>query len=312
MGRGHSPLLRAPLSLLGRPRSVPETVDPEMTGTVLRGTQTSVPPSPGEGRGLFPPLSPLTSGSTAPTFSIKEQFPSSLGLSRQVLIVSDALLPHTQTRGMNLPLNTVELRDVLLPRTPLNSLWDWEDQVSADSTSLQLVSTSGRYASRVVPPFLSQLPHRGYVGNRSVDPACTEAGGVVSAAQPVLLAYPDGLARLRNSVCQAPSQVQRRPFYIGPNGQGCLCPACRDCGPLGEGCNIACPSSRDEFGFLQSLFHRTQEVTANPGSASLESVPAQAYVQDADAETHPFLHSTPGLVCRYRPEGRILSCLDSA
>ncbi len=139
MGRGHSPLLRAPLSLLGRPRSVPETVDPEMTGTVLRGTQTSVPPSPGEGRGLFPPLSPLTSGSTAPTFSIKEQFPSSLGLSRQVLIVSDALLPHTQTRGMNLPLNTVELRDVLLPRTPLNSLWDWEDQVSADSSSLSLL-----------------------------------------------------------------------------------------------------------------------------------------------------------------------------
>lgn len=91
---GRSPLLRAPLSLLGRPRSVPETVDPEMTGTVLQGTQTSVPPSPGEGRGIFPPLLPLTSGSTAPTFSIKEQFPSSLGLSRQVLIVSDSDSGH--------------------------------------------------------------------------------------------------------------------------------------------------------------------------------------------------------------------------
>ncbi|XP_016332700.1 diablo homolog, mitochondrial-like [Sinocyclocheilus anshuiensis] len=83
-----------------------------------------------------------------------------------------------ETRGTISPLNTLELQDALLPRTPLTFLRDREDL----------------------------LPLHGYVGNRSVDSACTEAGGMASAAQPVSLAYPDGPARLRDSVRQAPSQ----------------------------------------------------------------------------------------------------------
>ncbi len=73
--------------------------------------------------------------------------------------------------------------------------------------------------------------------------------------------------------------------------------------------NRACPSSRDEFGFLQSLFHHAQAVGYSQ-SWSLEPVPAQASAQDANAEAHYLLHSTQGLVCSYRPEEQMLSCLE--
>ncbi len=40
-----------------------------------------------------------------------------------------------------------------------------------------------------------------------------------------------------------------------------------------------------------------QGPSTNPGSASLESGPAQASVQDVDAEVHYQMHPAPGLVC---------------
>ncbi len=132
------------------------------------------------------------------------------------------------------------------------------------------------------------------------------------AAQPDSLAHAHNSTRLRDSVRQATSQVQRRSRDVGGSPER-PCLARGDCCPPGKGCNRAGPSSRDEAGVLQPLLHRTQErwwPSANPGSASLEPGFAQAPVQDADAQAHDQMHSAPGLVCSDRPEGRLLSCFD--
>ncbi len=103
------------------------------------------------------------------------------------------------------------------------------------------------------------------------------------AAQPVSLAHAHNSTRLRDSVRQATSQVQRRSRDVGGSPER-PCLARGDCCPPGKGCNRAGPSSRDEAGDLQALLHRTQErwwPSANPGSASLEPGFAQAPVQDA-------------------------------
>ncbi len=44
--------------------------------------------------------------------------------------------------------------------------------------------------------------------------------------------------------------------------------------------------------------------------ASPEPSPAQAPVQDADAQAHDQMHPAPGLVGSDRPEGCLLSCFD--
>ncbi len=69
-------------------------------------------------------------------------------------------------------------------------------------------------------------------------------------------------------------------------------------------------------GFAQQ-FSAVQKQTesdqsTNPGSASLEPGPAQAPVQDADAQVHDQMHPAPGLVCSDRPEECMLSCFDSS
>ncbi len=132
------------------------------------------------------------------------------------------------------------------------------------------------------------------------------------AAQPVSLAHAHNSTRLRDSVHQATSQVQRRSRDVGGSPER-PCLARGDCCPPGKGCNRAGPSSRDEAGVLQPLLHRTQErwwSSDNPGSASLEPGFAQAPIQDADAQVHDQMHSAPGLVCSDRPEGHLLSRFD--
>ncbi len=132
------------------------------------------------------------------------------------------------------------------------------------------------------------------------------------AAQPVSLAHTHNSTRLRDSVRQATSQVQRRSRDVGGSPER-PCLAQGDCCPPGKGCNQAGPSSRDEAGVLQPLPHRTQErwwPSANPGSVSLEPGFAQAPVQDADAQAHDQMHSAPGLVGSDRPEGCLLSRFD--
>ncbi len=161
---------------------------------------------------------------------------------------------------------------------------------------------SERRAFCTIQLYSPSLHHRGYA-DCAVGATCTASGG---------MAHAHNSTRLRDSVCQATSQVQRRSRDFG----GCperSCLARGDCCPPGKGCNRAGPSSRDEAGVLQPLLHRTQErrwSLANPGSASLEPGPAQAPVQDADAQAHDQMHPAPGLVCSDRPEGCLLSCFD--
>ncbi len=92
----------------------------------------------------------------------------------------------------------------------------------------------------------------------AVGAACIASGGVAHAAQPVSLAHAHNSTRLRDSVRQATSQVQRRSRDAGgsPERPGL---ARGDCCPPGKGRNRAGPSSQKEAGVLQPLLHRTQE-----------------------------------------------------
>ncbi len=120
-------------------------------------------------------------------------------------------------------------------------------------------------------PYSLSLHHHRYV-DCAVGAACTASGGVAHAAQPVSLAHAHNSTRLRDSVRQATSQVQRRSRDVGGSPER-PCLARGDCCPPGKGCNRVGPSSRNEAGVLQPLLHRTQErwwPSANPGSASLE------------------------------------------
>ncbi len=162
-----------------------------------------------------------------------------------------------------------------------------------------------------IHPYSLSLHHHRYV-DCAVGAACTVSGGVAHADQPVSLAHAHNSTRLRDSVRQTTSQVQRRSRDVGGSPER-PCLARWDCCAPDKGCNRAGLSSRDEAGVLQPLLHRTQErwwPSANPGSASLEPGFAQAPVQDADGQAHDQMHSAPGLVCSDRPEGRLLSCFD--
>ncbi len=132
------------------------------------------------------------------------------------------------------------------------------------------------------------------------------------AAQPVSLAHAHNSTRLRDSVRQATSQVQRRSRDVSGSPE-CPCLARGDCCPPGKGCNRDGPSSRDEARILQPSLHRTQErwwPSTNPGSASLEPGFTQAPVPDADAQAHDQMYPAPGLVCSDQPEGHLLSRFD--
>ncbi len=142
----------------------------------------------------------------------------------------------------------------------------------------------GEYASErtafcTIHPYSLSLHHHRYVD-------C--AGGVAHAAQPVSLAHAHNSTRLRDSVRQATSQVQRRSRDVGGSPE-LPCLARGDCCPPGKGRNRAGPSSREEAGVLQPLLHHTQETwwpSTNPGSASFEPGFIQAPVQDADTQAH--------------------------
>ncbi len=92
------------------------------------------------------------------------------------------------------------------------------------------------------------------------------------AAQPVSLAHTHNSTRLRDSVRQVTSQVQRRSRDVGGSPE-------RPCLVRGDCCRAG-PSSRDKAGVLQPLLHRTQErwwPSTNPGSASFNTA-AVSYI----------------------------------
>lgn len=171
----------------------------------------------------------------------------------------------------------------------------------------------GRYASHAGAVCSTTLPHCGYACS-PLDPAGLVPGSLARAPQAFPLAHPDAQARLRDSVRPASPQVSGCPRDDG--GQRCPCHARGGRDPAGKGRDRADrASSRHEVRLLQPLLHSTQEdrwVTANPGPACLEPSSAQTPIQDANAQAHFRMHSSDGLVCSDRPEGRVLSCLHSS
>ncbi len=168
-----------------------------------------------------------------------------------------------------------------------------------------------RAAFCTIQLYSPSLHHRRYV-DCTAGATCAASGSVACAAQSVSLAHAHNSTRLRDSVRQATSQVQRRSRDFGGSSER-SCLARGDCCPPGKGCNRAGPSSRDEAGVLQPLLHRTQErrwSSTNPGFATPEPGPAQAHIQDVDAQAYNQMHTAPGLVCSDRPEGCLLSCFD--
>ncbi len=166
------------------------------------------------------------------TFSKKEQFPFPPDYQACGPTVSDALPPHSRLRC---PLSPVA------KRLPLHA--------SLASPPGDMGSSAVMCQNAMPSAPSNMTPHR---CTTTVSHWCHSLGVWERGlhCQPVPLAHSGSLTRLRDSVDQATPQVQwySRDFGGSPR---CLCLARGDCCPIGEGCNQACPSSRDEAGVLQ-------------------------------------------------------------
>ncbi len=165
---------------------------------------------------------------------------------------------------------------------------------TATDFALRATKVTARSLRKAMSTMVVQERHR-YV-DCAVGAACTVSGGVAYAAQPVSLAHVHNSTRLRDSVRQATSQVQRRSRDVGGSPKR-PCLAREDCSPPGKGCNRADPSSREEAGVLQPLLHRTQEScwpSTNPGSASFE---LQAMSTMVVQDHHRYVDCAVGAAC---------------
>ncbi len=254
---------------------------------------------------MFPFISvpPLAQGSAAPTYSKKEQFPFHPGFQVHGSTVCDALPPHSRPRPILPAAKRARFGDAVPPHAPLVSpLWDPGSSAWILQNALPSVPSSS-------------TPLR-----------CTTAGTLIVPLEPLArhleawLALPSPSRWLTRTIRlgYAIQFTRRPPKFSGVlenfgGSSECSCLARGDCCPPGKGCNRAGPSSRDEAGVLQPLLHRTQErrwSSTNPGFATPEPGPAQAPVQDVDAQAYDQMHTAPGLVCSDRPEGCLLSCFD--
>ncbi len=254
---------------------------------------------------MFPFISvpPLAQGSAAPTYSKKEQFPFHPGFKVHGSTVCDALPPHSRPRPILPAAKRARFGDAVPPHAPLASpLWDPGSSAWILQNALPSVPSSS-------------TPLR-----------CTTAGTLIVPLEPLArhleawLALPSPSRWLTRTIRlgYAIQFTRRPPKFSGVlenfgGSSECSCLARGDCCPPGKGCNRAGPSSRDEAGVLQPLLHRTQErrwSSTNPGFATPEPGPAQAPVQDVDAQAYDQMHTAPGLVCSDRPEGCLLSCFD--
>ncbi|KAI2646588.1 Transposon Ty3-G Gag-Pol polyprotein [Labeo rohita] len=103
-GERRCPLLRGPPKPIPADlRGAPDTGSPEMMEAALRGTTTSAPPLPEEGRDLLCVQPPSTYGSAVPTHSQKEHFSTSLGQVPWDLFLSDKMSPRVWTRNQHSP-----------------------------------------------------------------------------------------------------------------------------------------------------------------------------------------------------------------
>ncbi len=119
--------------------------------------------------------------------------------------VCDALPPHSHPRPICQRQESAVRGRSTSPRTSSQSLQGLREFCEDESE---------RRAFCTIQPYSHSLHHCGYV-DCAVGATCTASGGVACAAQPVSLAHAHNSTRLRDSVRQATSQVQRRSRDCG-------------------------------------------------------------------------------------------------
>ncbi len=161
------------------------------------------------------------------TYSKKEQFPFPPGSQVHRMTVCDALLPHSHPRPIFASSQESMVRGrCTSPRTSGQSRLG-PREFGEDA--------SERTAFCTIHPYSLSLHHHRYV-DCAIGAACTASGGVAHAAQPVSLAHAHNSTRLRDSVRQATSQVQRCSRDVGGSPER-PCLARGDCCPPDKGCN---------------------------------------------------------------------------
>ncbi len=188
--------------------SGPDTDNPEMWEPAwfqeMARTAPLLPPKEGRGR-IIHSVPPLAQGPAVPSLSSKNNSLSSEFSGPRVDSVrriASSLSPATHfASGQE---SAVRGRSTS-PRTSSQSLQGLREFCEDESE---------RRAFCTIQPYSHSLHHCGYV-DCAVGATCTASGGVACAAQPVSLAHAHNSTRLRDSVRQATSQVQRRSRDCG-------------------------------------------------------------------------------------------------
>ncbi len=142
----------------------------------------------------------MVQGPAVPTFSKKEPFPFPPGSQVHGTTVCDALLPHSRPRPI-LPAAKSMIRGRYASSRTSGQSRLGHREFGEDASEHTAFCTINSYS-------LSLHHHR--YADCAIGAACTASGGVAQTAQPVLLAHAYNSTRLRDSVRQATSQVQRR------------------------------------------------------------------------------------------------------
>ncbi len=205
-------------------------------------TAPLLPPKEGRGR-IIHSVPPLAQGPAVPTLSSKSNSLSSEFSGPRVDSVrriASSLSPATHfASGQE---SAVRGRSAS-PHTSSQSLQGLREFCEDESE---------RRASCTIQPYSHSLHHCGYV-DCAVGATCTASGGVACAAQPVSLAHAHNSTRLRDSVRQATSQVQRRSRDCGGSSE-CSCLARGDCCPPGKDAIEPVPPAEMKQGFYSPYF----------------------------------------------------------
>ncbi len=219
-------------------------------------TAPLLPPKEGRER-IIHSVPLLAQGPAVPTLSKKEQIPFPPSFQASGLTVCDALPPHSRPRPILPAAKRVRLGDAGPPHAPLASPY-------RDSGSSARMSQN---AGPSVPSSLTPI-------------RCTTAGTSIVPLEPLARRLEAWLAlpkRLLGSRAQFDSATRFSSPGDLPSSAAfsrlrwqleTLLSCARRLLSSWQGCNRAGPSSRDESGVLQPLFHRTQErrwSSANPG-----------------------------------------------
>ncbi len=231
-------------------------------------TAPLLPPKEGRGR-IIHSVPPLAQGPAVPTLSSKSNSLSSEFSGPRVdsvRRVASSLSPATHfASGQE---SAVRGRSAS-PRTSSQSLQGLREFCEDESE---------RRAFCTIQPYSHSLHLCGYV-DCAVGATCTASGGVACAAQPVSLAHAHNSTRLRDSVRQATSQVQRRSRDCGSSSE-CSCLARGDCCPPGKDAIEPVPPAEMRQGFTALISSYPRKTVAFDQSwiATPEPGPAQAPV----------------------------------